>query len=51
VEEVWQVVTTPPLSSRARVGQDTRLWANVGYWQAGPVTDSFSKISKPTQTF
>jgi hypothetical protein len=32
------------------VGQDTRLWADVGDWHAGPVTDSFSKISKPAQT-
>jgi hypothetical protein len=32
------------------VGRDTRLWADVGYWQAGPIIDSFSKISKPAQT-
>jgi hypothetical protein len=31
------------------VGQDTRLWADVGYWQAGLATNSFSKIPKPAQ--
>jgi hypothetical protein len=44
VEEAWRAVTTPPLSSRARVGRDTRLWADMGYWQAGPSLILFPKF-------
>jgi hypothetical protein len=50
MEEAWRVVTTPPLHFRAHVGRDTRLWADVGYWQAGPATILFSKIPKAAQT-
>jgi hypothetical protein len=32
------------LRSRARVGRDTRLWADVGYWQVGPPLILFPKF-------
>jgi hypothetical protein len=40
----WRAVTMPPLRFHAHVDWDTRLWADVGYWQAGPATILFLKF-------